>query len=189
MFYSEKIKMSKILLCSHNYWAYDPILLLNYLDNNKIFEKKSKVAVITSVKEASFFNNMNLIDINFEFIITSDDSSVSNQIIDKLNKKYNLVIFYPPRKIKSGILRILKSPKLKINLNDFDIFTVNMYVPNTMNIPIPNDNMKNMLLMLKFISINNKAKIKIDQWFFDIENINEEEFIFSLRNRIYPKIL
>ena len=104
--------MSKILLCSHNYWVYDPVLLFNYLDGKKIFEKNSKVVVITSMNEMENIK-LELADIYFEFIITSREYKVIDKIIDKLNNDYNLIIFYPPNRIKSGILRILQSERKK----------------------------------------------------------------------------
>ena len=95
---------------------------------------------------------LELADIHFEFIITSREYKVIDKIIDKLNNDYNLIIFYPPNRIKSGILRILQSEKLKKNLNNIDIYTIQMYFNDVEKIPLPNDLVDNIILSLKYFS-------------------------------------
>lgn len=177
--------MSKILLCSHNYWVYDPILLFNFIENKKIFDKNSKILVVTSVKEIEDYN-FDLIDINFEFVVTSEENQIGYKIINKLNNGYHLIICYPPKKIKSGILRILQSPNLKINLNDIDIFTIQIYLLNLEKIALPNDFIVNLVLSLKYFTMIKSSKIFMNQWFLDIDELSEEQFTQILKERIYP---
>lgn len=179
---------SKIYLCSHRYWAFDPILAFDYFHENNILKKNENILVITSQPLLGNIS-LNLGNVNYESVLTSKNNyNASIKIKEKIEKGYSIIIFYTKYKIKSGILRILKSEEFDSN-HIFEIYTLNINIKNMSPIIIRDKTyLSKVTTFFSSIPKIRNINITLTKWALDIKNTHEEDFLIILKKKLYPEL-